>query len=381
MVSQRRRVAIFLWWFQVGGTERHALRLLRHIDRDRFEVDVICYKAAGDLAGDFAALGLPTHVLRSWGRWGLPLTVPRLARLCARRQYDVVHCLLGYTLLLGPVAARLARVPRVVTSERNQFDWKLSGPKAMAAGWVNRHLVDHIVVNSGAIGKVLTARERLDAAKIVVIPNGLETGGFPADVAETGTWRASCRDRLAAQLDSPPDGGPWIGMAASFQELKGHAVVLRAFAASRSELPRARLLMAGDGALRTSLHAEAARLGIAERVHWLGRRTDVPALLGACDLLVVASTMEGFPNVVVEALAAGTPVLSTELPYLHDLGDLRAHVRDFPVGDSPSLARLLVEAWRDSAWRAQAACEAPTLARQRHGLQAEVRAHEALYCK
>jgi glycosyltransferase involved in cell wall biosynthesis len=156
-------------------------------------------------------------------------------------------------------------------------------------------------------------------------------------------------------------------------------VVLRALAASLAELPHARLLLAGDGALRSKLEGEAAQLGIADRVHWLGRRSDVPALLGACDLLVVASTMEGFPNVVVEALAAGTPVLSTALPYLEDLDGLRAHVRDFPVGDSAGLARRLVDAWRDAPWRTQTASAAPDLVRQRHGLQAEVRAHETLY--
>jgi glycosyltransferase involved in cell wall biosynthesis len=376
---RRLRVALFLWWFQVGGTERHALRLARHLDRGAFDLELICWRPDGELAEGFRATGLPIHVLRGRNRWSFLWVVPKLARLMHRRRYDVVHSLISFTLIVGPIAAHLAGVPRVVTSERNQFDWKLTGPRAALARWVNRRLVHRIIVNSAAVGDRLARREGLPRTRITVVPNGLELDGFCRDAAGVPAWRRECRARLAAELGRDPARGPWIAMVASLQPLKGHRTLLCALQRAQDALPHAALVLAGDGDDRQELEAFARQSAVAERAHWLGRRSDVPAVLAACDLLVIASTMEGFPNVVVEAMAAGTPVLSSALPYLDDLGPLREFVRDFPVGDAEALAALLSAAWADTAWREQTAREAPALARDQFGLAAEIAGHTAVY--
>lgn len=375
----RLRVALFLWWFQLGGTERHALRLIRGLDRGSIDLEIICWKPVGELAAAYQAAGVPIHVLRSGNRWSFLWVIPKLVMLFRRRRYDVVHSLISFTLLLGPLAAWLARVPRIVTSERNNFEWKLGGWRAWASARANRWMVDCIVVNSAAIGRRLAQRENLPADRIVFIANGLEMDGFCAEVAEIPAWRAQCRAALAQELRRDPARGPWIAMVASLDPRKQHHVAIAALRRCMAALPDAALILAGDGDQRAALEQLTKEAGVAERVHWLGRRADAPRVLAASDLMVLSSIYEGFPNAVVEALAAGTPVLSTALPYVEDLGALGEFVRQFEVGDDARLAVLLQEAWADRPWRARTQAAAPATARGRFGLQAEIRAHEAVY--
>lgn len=152
-------------------------------------------------------------------------------------------------------------------------------------------------------------------------------------------------------------GGQTILCVARFTPQKGHRTLLSAFARLRRTHPQARLQLAGDGQLAPQLRAQAARLGIAGAVDFLGTRSDVPALMAAADLLVLPSTFEGLPLVVLEAMAVGTPVVATRIG-----GVIEALGPDHPWLVPPrnpwALARALAGALDDTEGRRGAATAA-----------------------
>ncbi len=377
--EERARIGLFLWWFEIGGTERHALRLLERIDRTRFEVEIICFKAQGQLAEAFAATGWPIHTLRGTNRYSSLLFPLRLWRLLRALHLDVLHSLIAHTLLIGPITGRFAGVRSIVTSERNRFDWKLGWPSKVLARWVNRHLVDAIIVNSREIGNELALREDLPEGLIHTIHNGVSRDGLPSSMADLRSWRSRCRVALCSELDLPSASVPLCGMVASLSSLKDHVTGLRACALLQRRIPDLQVVLAGDGPERENLQKLAITLGISERLHWLGRRTDVSEIMASIDLLLLSSKTEGFPNVALEALVVGTPVVSSRLPYLADLGEFRNTIGEFPIGDFESGAECMLGVLMDPSLREHVLEWAPRFVQENFSLEVECEKHERLY--
>lgn len=178
----------------------------------------------------------------------------------------------------------------------------------------------------GALGKLRVALPEIHA-----VPNGIHAVEEPRPVPECPT--ILCVARLSRQ--------------------KNHDVLLGAFAKLRRRSPTARLLLAGEGPEEARLRRRADRLGL-EAVEFLGQRQDVPRLLASADLLVLASAFEGLPLVVLEAMAAGTPVIATRIGGVCEvLGD--DHPWLVPPGDRRALSDAMSDALSDPAARAATA--------------------------
>jgi glycosyltransferase involved in cell wall biosynthesis len=133
-------------------------------------------------------------------------------------------------------------------------------------------------------------------------------------------------------------------MVATLERHKDHATLLRAFAEVRRHRPAVRLRLAGDGSLRDELVALAAQLGLSDAVEFLGSRHDVPELLGQADLFVFSTTpQEGLGTVLVEALAAGVPIIASDVPACRELLEGRRWGRLVPAGDPLPLAAAILE--------------------------------------
>jgi glycosyltransferase involved in cell wall biosynthesis len=141
----------------------------------------------------------------------------------------------------------------------------------------------------------------------------------------------------SAELDMIPRDVPKVVFVARFEPPKDHATLLRAFAKIKTR--NAQLLLVGDGPLRPQLHQLACNLGIEARVTFLGLRSDVPRILKAADVYVHSTISDGFGIAACEAMAAGLPVIATDVPGLADVvGNAGALV---PIGDDEALAREL----------------------------------------
>jgi len=241
------------------------------------------------------AADVPVHFVGVSSSFQFVSAISKLRKLLAEQQPHVVQTFLYHANIVGTLAARVLRRPRIVNGirvadpSRWRQRWEL---------WLNRR-VDKVVCVSQSVAEYCERQVRLPAGKLVVIPNGIDAEAYPAtpsfDLADLGL----------------PAGRRAIVCIGRLHQQKGVDRLIRLAPRVLSRLPDYDFLLVGDGPARTKLDALATSLGISDRVHFAGWRPDVPEILAASSLLVLPSRWEGMPNVVLEAMATGLPVVST----------------------------------------------------------------------
>jgi glycosyltransferase involved in cell wall biosynthesis len=227
---------------------------------------------------------------------------------------------------------------------------------------------DYVIANSEAGRESLVARG-VAADKIRVIPNGLNLAALHVDPAQAAAYRARLGGSSARV----------VGIIASLLPVKRHDTFLEAAKLVSSRVPEARFAIFGDGPLRAELEASAAEMGLAQRVVFFGAQRPAANCLGACDLLVSSSEVEGLSNSILEAMALRVPVVATDIPGNREL------VRDgstgyrVPVGDAGALAMAIERAFTHPAESAAYAEQARAWVAAQFSLTRMVEAHEALY--
>ncbi len=311
----------------VGGAERLVSLLAQELARVGHAVTVVSLYAPADtwIERELVRAGVPVRFLGK-GRGPDLRVVARLSRTLAELRPEVLHTHL-HTLpyaLPARLGARAPRCPVVHT---------LHNLAARESEWHGR-LVQRAAFRAGvepvAIGEAVAA-----SVEAVygwrprhTIPNGIPVAAYRAPPGARGELRAS--------LALPPDAPVFLTVG-RLNPQKDHATLLDAFAAAARG---AWLLVAGEGELRAALERRARALGVADRVRFLGVRADVPRLLAAADAFVLASRWEGNPLVVMEAMAAGLPVVATAVGCVPDLVPADAG-RLVPAGDAPALAAAM----------------------------------------
>jgi glycosyltransferase involved in cell wall biosynthesis len=312
------RVLHIITGLGVGGAEQQLRLLLRQLPA---ECDVLTLTAPGPVAEGLRADGVPVTHLGMRGNTDVT-ALPRLVRFIRRGRYDLVHTHLYRACVYGRTAARLAGVRAAVATEHSLGADEIEG-RPLTPGTRALYLAtERLGAATVAVSDTVAGRLRdwgVPGGRVHVVPNGIDATRFRFDPAA----RRATRARLGVPEDAFTVGG--VGRLVPG---KRFGVLIEAVAA----LPGARLLLAGDGPERAALHALATRLGAADRVRLLGEcdRDGVAALLSAVDVFVSASRDEAFGLAVVEALAAGLPVLHSTCPAVDDL----------PPDDAPGATRL-----------------------------------------
>ena len=292
------RVMFVITSMQVGGAETLLVELVRRMNRDHFLPELCCLKGPGPL-GEMLAQEMPVH--HGLIRRKTDVSVLwRLAGLLKRRRIDAVVTVgAGDKMFWGRLAARLAGVPVVASAlhstgfpDRVQFANRLLAP-----------LTDAFIAVAEPQAKHLAAHEGCTAAKVRVIPNGVDVERFrPGEPSR----------ELRKELDLP-EGTPVVGIVAALRPEKNHELFLRAAARVLSAAPRARFLIVGDGPKREELESLARVLNLTRAVRFLGTRKDVPEILSLIDVLALTSHIEANPVSILEAMAAGKPVVATRV--------------------------------------------------------------------
>jgi glycosyltransferase involved in cell wall biosynthesis len=311
----RTRIAFLITSLEVGGSERQLVALLRGLPDAGFEKHLICLSGYGPLEAEARATGAAVHDLqyprlRGAGtiQWrNLPaaaMTVLRLAGLLRRIKPDVLHTMIPVCNVLGAVAGRMARVPRLACTKLALGAYRdksrvLPKLEDFVDPWF--HLVH---CKSVGILEDIAEREPIPRKRMRVVYNGIATTRFDGVDA-----RASVRHEFGI-----PEDAFLAGMVANLIPYKGHTEVVSAASEVIREHPGAHFLFAGrDDGIGTRLKEQAASLGISERIILAGIRSDIPELMSAMDLLVCASHEEGFSNVLLEAMACGLPIVATRV--------------------------------------------------------------------
>lgn len=300
MDRSRYRVAYVIGELTKGGAEYQLHELLRHLDRGRFEPRVFALAAGGWWTGAIRALGVPVEEIPRRGS----ADVGRLWRLRASlRSFapHVLHTLLWPGNSYGRLAAMGLGIPVIVAAERVMVRyrrWQVLLERALG------RVTDAYLVNCEAIASWLVEHERLAPGKIHVIPNGIDLDSLPA---------FSLDRRAAREAAGFDPHRRLIAHAGRLEPQKDFPTYLRAAAMVAAEMPDVDFLVIGEGGQRAELEALAKRLGLGARVRFTGLRHDVPRLLGGVDALALTSIFEGFPNVVLEAMAAGAVAVATDV--------------------------------------------------------------------
>jgi glycosyltransferase involved in cell wall biosynthesis len=346
---------------ETGGTERQFVEMAGALRTDKVHVQLGCLMKKGPFANGLDGLvefplGGSLHGWQSLrSRW-------RLGRHLRETGVAVAHAFDFYTNLTLIPAAKIAGIPVVIGSHRQIGD--LLTPAQFWAQLAAFMLCDRVVCNSRAAAERLL-RAGMSERKVVVVGNALAPEAFaktiPALAREEGTFRVGMIARMNA-------------------EYKNHRGFLRAAKLLCEKLPNTHFVIAGDGPLRVELEGEAAALGLQDRVRFLGDRRDVPAVLHSLDVAVVPSASESLSNVMLEAMAAGVPVVATAVGGSIEIGAEGRAVL-VPAHDEHALAEGLARVLEDRALRSEMTRAAHDFVLSNYSVQRICRQYEELYAE
>lgn len=370
------RIAYVLPNIEAGGTEKHVLSLARSLDRSRFSLSLATTAGGGSLFREFSDL-LPVTVMGEPGvhrriRVG-PLVhigaVRRLARIYRKERPDIVHAYLPAACVIGPIAARLAGVRKVIVSRRSLSNYKAKYPLLRRIEPLGYLLADNVLVNSDAVRRDVERTERFWEGKIRMVHNGIDTA-----LRDPKPIR-----RLLPEIPGE-EGAPSIAYVANLFPYKGHMDLVRATRKVADEFPAARIILVGrDAGAMEAVRGEIGRLSLAGHVFLAGLRQDAAEIIAASTFAVHPSHEEGFSNVILEAMAAAKAVVATRVggnPEAVTDGETGILV---PPGDPESLAEAMLSLLRDPA-RASAMGEAGRRrAMERFSLERMTREIASLY--
>lgn len=382
MMPQRIKILRIIGRLNVGGPAFHAINLTSRLHPDRFQTILAAgteHPAEGSLRDLAASRGIELLTVPSMvseanvGRRDLA-AIRQLYGVIRRERPHIVHTHLAKAGFVGRVAARLARVPIIVHTFHGHvlhgyFNRTTSGllrtmERTMAG------ITDCLVAVSHQVRRELLEYRIAPPAKLTVIPLGLELDRFRDGQEHRGMFRTE----LGIAGDAP-----LIGIVGRIVPIKNHRLFLDAAARVGGGAPGARFVVVGDGVLRAETEAYARELGIANRVVFTGWRHDLPRVFADLDAVVVSSDNEGTPLSAIEAMAAGRPVVATNVGGLHDLIVDGETGRLVPPRDVQALSTAILDVLRDERHAASMGERARAGARERFGVERLVADIEKLY--
>jgi glycosyltransferase involved in cell wall biosynthesis len=360
----RRRILHIIPTLDRSGAEKQLTLLAAGLSRDEFDVHVCAITQGGPLEADLARAQIPTTVIGKMWKFD-PAAWWRLRRHIARLRPALVQTWMFTANAYGRSAAMSAGVPKIVASERCVDSWKGEGQLA-----IDRYLAkrtDMIVVNSRGVEQFYT-NQGLPAGKLRLIYNGIG----PAPASDLS------REQLLAELGLP-QGARLIGAVGRLWHQKRLKDLIWAADMLKVIRDDVHLLVIGDGPQRRALERYQELCRVEDKVHFLGARDDVPRLMPHLDVLWLASSYEGLPNTIMEAMAAAVPVVATDIWGNRELvvhGETGFLV---PVGDRAGFARYAHIILDNSELAAGLGAAGRQRISTKFTLEAMVEKHAALY--
>lgn len=376
MEEKRLNILRVITWLPVGGIERRMVAVLPRINRERFNVSLVCIRERGQLADELEAAGIPVEVIPFNSRWD-PFALKRLAIHMREKQIDLVHSHMYRSNVPATVAARLAGVRSVWCQVHNVGTWE-----TRRQAWMDRALCrwrSGMIAVSDRVRRDVMENLGLPAGRVRVIYNGVDIDRFRSARA--------MRNAIRARENVGPNDIVFL-FAARLVEQKRCVDFLNAFGklqAMASSLgtqdsgPRTiHSWILGDGPLRGELESLVSSLPHPECARFFGKRSDVEQFMAGSDVFVLPSTREGFSNALIEAMASGLACIAT------DVGGNPEAVRDgregmiIPTMDVDRLVSAMGALAHNDELRTNFS-EAAALRAERFSLDRMVSEIEALY--
>ncbi len=294
--------------FNQGGSERQALQLTRLLHGSgRFAIRLACLNPKGSLRNQIEDLDLgeiPSFPLTSFYDANAVKQLKWLVRWLKDQRIDILHTHDFYTNVFGMSGGSLARVPVRIASMRETAGMRTGAQKQ--AQRIAYALAHNVIANSEAVRERLIV-SGLNAEKITVVYNGIDGARLGSSLS---------RESALASLGLNDNGRPraFVTIVANMRhEVKNYPMFLAAAKRVREAVPEAAFLLAGEGELTKSLRALAKNAGLADATFFLGRCEQIAELLSVSSVCVLSSYAEGFSNSILEYMAAGRPVVATDV--------------------------------------------------------------------
>ncbi len=354
MSKQKRKVLHLIQSLGNGGCENMLLRTLPLLSD--FEHVIVTLKESGELAPKFISVGITVetvhcrHILSIAG-------IHRLRDLVRAKNPDIIITYLFHADFLGRLALQGTTKAPIIPFLRTTYNH----PRYWAArlfAWLTKPLVHHYLANSEAVKDFYVRHIGVAPAQITVIPNGIDTDFFDQLAPDP---------RLRESISIAPEDFI-ITCVANLHPNKGHRYLLEAFESLWPDFPHAKLILVGDGEERSSIETMIQSFQSRDSIQLLGRRDDVPALLKISNLFVLPTLFEGQSNAILEALAAGVPVITTDIPenraiITHSVTGLLV-----PTENATALRKAMLDVLTNPSVGTSLATKARSAVSQSHGL-------------
>ncbi len=310
--TRRVKICYVIGTLDIGGTEKHLVEVVRRLDRTRYDVQVCALSTGGPLQEEIEAMGVPVTVI---GFRGLRLRYYPVAFAVAfkylwkmtaffrRNRFDIVHSYLFWAYVLSTPPAKLAGVPVVVQSRRSLGDFKEHKPSYLLVERFTNRFADLFLPNSEGVRRDVMRQEHIPEERLRVIYNGVDPDRYLVQVDE-----AAKRRELGLPLSAPI-----AIVVANLIHYKGHRYLLEALEEVVKNHLDLRVLLVGEGPMRSEIERNASERGLGENILFLGQRTDVPELLALSDISILPSLEEGFSNTLLESMAAAKAIVATSV--------------------------------------------------------------------
>ena len=285
----------------MGGADQQLLTIVDGLRARGHEVMIVSLASLGPMGLEARQLGIATESLEMRRGVPDPRGLVRLARLVRAWRPDVLHSHMVHANLMARAVRLMAPVPALVSTIHNVYD---GGRLRMAAYRLTNGLVDQMTIVSQAAADRFIAERIIPKELLRVFPNAVDTDRFRS--VPPGT-RESVRGSLGIEGQFA-----WLAVG-RFEVAKDYPNMLHAFARVHERHPEALLLVVGRGSLQPEAEALTRALGLAGSVQFLGVRRDIPEVMSAADGYVMSSAWEGMPIVLLEAAAAGLPIVATQV--------------------------------------------------------------------
>lgn len=334
------------------------------LPRDEFDVHVCALARGGPLAADLQRAGVPCSVIGK--RWTVdPWAILRLKEHIARLRPDVIHAWTSAAGVYAQAVGRVCGAPRLVVTQRPISSWTTRIERAVDRALVGRA---YCAVVNGESVRDDCVRYGFPGERIRVIPYGVAPAERPASTR-----------RQALESLGLPEGArliAWIGRLSLQNRVKDAIWSTDLLKVIRDD---AHLLLIGGGPRRDVLRTFRDQVRIRDKVHFLGERGDVPQLLPHCDLLWSTSECGGEPGAILEAMAAGLPVVATDIPAARECVVANATGYLVPVGDRAEFAKYTERLLNDATLAGQMGAAGRDRAAAEFSVQKMVDRHADLY--
>lgn len=359
------RIALISDALTVGGAERQILLSALELRKLGHTVKLIIYHPYVEFQDFIQRHNIDLVEIRSRG----PLRLGRihaLAKYLRANNFDVVHAFKGCAPISGSLAAKWAGIESVFGGFRGVYN---EGKILRLARKLTDGLLTGWIVNSRAVADSMITALKIDPQKFFVVYNGISGDAFRSRLSKSVAKR---------RLKVPKDDLT-VTMIGRLEPVKNHKLFVQVGSMVLRCQSNVTFLIVGEGSLRGALEGQAKSLGISDHVLFLGNRSDIPDVLAATDISVLTSDSEGFPNVLIESMSVGVPVVSTDYSSVRELIVDGKHGFIAPRNDAAAIAAKVAELLDDSDLRARMGKEGIKMVRERLSAAAMARNLVAVY--